>query len=359
MNKLTKSSFNNYLACPKEYWLAHHHPDEIVSTWDEAAKFRARQGYEVEAKVKELLTSRGDREYVFQKAVETEKLIARFDVFVEDEVTDTTHIYEVKSSKFIGKDHKQKGKRDKREGFLYDLGFQVYAARESGIDVSKAMLVSVFGEYVRNGELDLDELLVFEDVTEEIETLQPMIGTHIENAFRVLESEPKVDFENLCGNQLRCEFLKFALPDFPERTVKEIQGLRGAKYTGLLDEGILDIYDVPNDYELTEKQRDYVDLVQAGAIVFDREAIREWIDGLEYPLYFLDYESVNPAIPEFDRTKSYEQITFQYSLHLKETAQSELRHQEFLSDGMDDVAKSVAAHLAEENWREGKRCGLE
>ena len=78
MQKLTKSQFKNYLSCPKEYWLARNHPGEIASTWDGAAKFRAKQGYEVEAKVKELLTSREDREYVFQKAVETDRLIARF-----------------------------------------------------------------------------------------------------------------------------------------------------------------------------------------------------------------------------------------------------------------------------------------
>ena len=276
-----------------------------------------------------------------------------FDVFVEDEVTDTAHIYEVKSSKFIGKDHKQKGKRDKREGFLYDLGFQVFAARESGIDVSKAFLVSVYGEYVRDGELDLEELLVFEDVTEEIETLQPLIEVHIGNAFKVLESKPEVDLENLCGNQLKCEFLRYAIEDFLGRTIKEIPAVSGKKYTGLLDQGILDIHDVPKDYDLTENQRGYVNMVQAGEIVFDSEAIQGWIDRLEYPLYFLDYESVNPAIPEFDGVKSYEQITFQYSLHIEETPESEVSHEEFLSDGVDSVSKSVAQHLSERIGEKG------
>ena len=64
--KLTKSQFNNYLACPKEYWLAPRHPGEVASTWDEAAKFRARQGYEVETKVKELLLLRGEDRNCFR-----------------------------------------------------------------------------------------------------------------------------------------------------------------------------------------------------------------------------------------------------------------------------------------------------
>lgn len=344
MNKLTKSKFKNYLACPREFWLAYHHPDAFESAITPDVAFRIRQGYEVERYLKEFLPSRGDAEYVFQKAVETERLFARFDIFVEDGRDGGAHIYEVKSSKHKRADDPKA--KNKRAEYLCDLAFQVFAAREAGLQISRAFLIMLNGKYVLRDELDLDELFVIEDVTGEVESLQAFVGEKITEAFALLNAEPSADFEDLCGKKLACEYLRFALPGFPARTISEIPGLRGAKFSGLLELGVLDLLDVPDDYELTPNQREFVDFVKAGVPAIDKNAISAELERLEYPLYFLDYETVNPAIPQFAGMSPLQQFTFQYSLHIKETPDSELLHFEFLSDGSGVPPRDVASNLA-------------
>jgi len=343
MNKLTKTKFRKYLECPREFWLAVHHSEAIESVISPDIAFRIRQGYEVEGIVKAHLQSLDDFEYEFQKAVQTERLEARFDVFVEDPGEAGARIYEVKSSKFIDPELKKRMKD--RELRLYDVGFQVFAARESGIEIAEAFLITLNGEYKLDGALVAEEFLVIEDVTEDVEGLQTSIGALIESAFELLESEPEPGFDNLCSKKLNCEYYKFTMPDLPNPTIFNIPRLHKKKASLLLGMDVLDIKDIPSDFGLTATQQDFVDFANAGEKRIDKAAISEELAKLEYPLYFLDYETVNPSIPQFEGMSPLQQITFQYSVHVKQTPESELEHYEFLSDGSGEPPRELAESL--------------
>lgn len=71
----------------------------------------------------------------------------------------------------------------------------------------------------------------------------------------------------------------------------------------------------------------------------------QFLDGLSYPLYFLDFESFQPAVPLYDNSSPYEQIVFQYSLHYFEEAGGELKHREFLAQPVADPRRGVAEQL--------------
>ncbi len=336
--KLTKSDFRRFLECPNEFWLAFHHPELVSSENSPDVAFRIRQGYQVERLFRELLEKRGGS-FAFQKKVETERLFAKFDVLSDDGA-----IYEVKSSKY----RVSNGLTDRKDGDidLNDVGFQVFAAREAGLKISKAFLVTLNGDYVLGDELDLQGLFVIEDVTAKVEKIQGDIGEEIDVAIALLSGNPRVDFSTLCSKKLKCEYLKFALDDFPERVVTEIPRLQGKKLSGLLEAGIFDLFDVPDDYSLTETQRDFLDFAKAGERRIDQIAISEKLAELECPLYFLDYETVNPCVPEIKGMSPLAQITFQYSLHVRKTADSDLEHYEFLSDGSGIPPREVAENLA-------------
>ena len=66
--------------------------------------------------------------------------------------------------------------------------------------------------------------------------------------------------------------------------------------------------------------------------VINKDKLREFTDGLRWPLYFLDYESIMPAVPMFDNSRPYQQICFQFSLHVQRTPGGELEHYEYLHD---------------------------
>ena len=77
----------------------------------------------------------------------------------------------------------------------------------------------------------------------------------------------------------------------------------------------------------------------------DKGEIRAFLSKLTYPLYFLDFESFNSAIPPFDDSSPYEQIVFQYSLHYIENEGGGLKHSEFLALPGRDPRRDVAEHL--------------
>ncbi|MFV0389982.1 MAG: DUF2779 domain-containing protein [Pyrinomonadaceae bacterium] len=345
MIKISKSEFKNYLACPREFWLSRNKPEFAATTPDAAALFRFNQGQEVEDVLKKYLEDRADQDYEFQKTVQTDDVIARFDVFVLNAGDGGAHIYEVKSSKAApASDSKRKAKR---EEFAYDLGFQVFAAREAGIKVSKAILVALNPEYVLAGDLEPEELFVFDDMTDDVNNLQDTIREQVSAARECAEEEPTSDLHEVCDKKLKCEFIRWKFPEIPELTIFNIPRLSVAKRNDLLDMDVLDIYDVPDDYKLTEKQREFIDFVKAGALEIDVVAIRRELSQLKYPLYFLDYETANPSIPQFEGMHPLAQITFQYSLHVRREPLGELEHYEFLSDGSGEVPHELAADLRE------------
>ena len=73
-----------------------------------------------------------------------------------------------------------------------------------------------------------------------------------------------------------------------------------------------------------------------GTSHIDIEEIRNFTNGLNYPLYFLDFETIGPAVPKYNGSRPYQQLVFQYSLHIQETSTSELEHREYLADPSQD-----------------------
>ncbi len=347
-NKLTKTDFKNYLNCPREFWLSVHHPETNDAPLPDQV-FRGKQGYEVEKLAKKYLGATIDHELVNWKTAETANLSARFDVLIENGGDGGSHIYEIKSSKFHAADD-ARGANTRKDNLL-DVAFQVFTARESGMKISKAFLITLNGEYVLGDTLNLRELFVIEDVTEAVDDLQSAINSHINDAFELLEGNPE-GFDNLCSAKLACKYFQFTKPELPEWTIFDISRLHKDKKAALLESGVLDLFDVPDDFPLSKLQREFIDFVKTGELSIDKKEISARLDSLEYPLHFLDYETVNPAIPQFAGMKPLEQITFQYSLHIQKSPDSELIHREFLSDGTGvppfEVAKKLASDLEED-----------
>ena len=77
----------------------------------------------------------------------------------------------------------------------------------------------------------------------------------------------------------------------------------------------------------------------------NKEAIKNLMDSLKYPLYFIDYETIQLAVPEYEGTKPYQQLPFQYSLHIIRNEDSKtIEHKEFLAQ-IDD--KDFLRHFAQ------------
>ena len=231
-------------------------------------------------------------------------------------------VYEVKSSTSIS------------ETNVTDISVQYYVMSNAGINISDISVIYINNKYVRQGELYINQLFNIESllnfavdnqdwVTEEVERLKGVVAK---------SGVPNVDIGQHCFDPYNCAFIGHCWKHIPENSIFDIRRMHQKKKFELYDEGIVSLDDIPEDYVLPESQQLQVDSYKNGESILDKDAIEEYLDTFKYPLYFMDFESFQPAIPLFDNSKPYQQIPFQYSLHYQNNKKSKLEHKEFLAD---------------------------
>lgn len=356
---LSKSDFLKYQCCPSYLWLWKHKPELVPTDEEEAINRRLEQGNEVEAKALELfpeatlITSRGSKakedtdvlvsenaKTLFQATVITESgLLAMADVLKKN-ADNTWTLYEVKSTNSIKPEH------------IYDVTFQRIAFEEAGYEISNVQVIHLNKEYVRRGSINTKELLTFTDVSDKVEKIHPIIKQQIEDA---LELVNRIDEPSSCSCRLKtrsghCPTFHYFNPDIPEYSVFNISRIGGKKLGLLVDGEIYDVKDVPADLELTITQKNQVQVAKTKEPIVDKESIKELCSEVEFPLYFLDYETVSTAIPLYSGCSPFQQLPFQYSLHVKQNEDSELEHFEYLATDnenapMEELLKSLSQNI--------------
>ena len=74
---------------------------------------------------------------------------------------------------------------------------------------------------------------------------------------------------------------------------------------------------------------------------------------MEYPLYYLDYETVMPPVPEFEGTRPYQQIPFQFSLHIQKEKGAGVKHAGYLHKARSDPRRALAEALVKQCGQKG------
>jgi hypothetical protein len=90
-----------------------------------------------------------------------------------------------------------------------------------------------------------------------------------------------------------------------------------------------------------------------GIDIIDKDGIKEFLNTIKYPLYFLDFESIQSAIPIYNNSRPYQQVVFQYSLYYKKDKISKPEHYEYLGDGKPDPRPAMTKQLLEDTTRPG------
>jgi CRISPR/Cas system-associated exonuclease Cas4 (RecB family) len=335
---LTKSDFLTYCTCSKDFWLRKNKPDlykkpELTLFFQKLI----REGYEVERYAKTLFD-----DAVFQKQIKTkEGFYAELDMARTDPETGKLNIYEVKSSSGI--------KTDKAHNHIKDITFQTIVAERSGIEVGNSFIVHINKDYVRDGEINQFELLKIVDVTEKVNEEKEQVSLMMDEALQIMnKKEEDIDLKKCeCiykSHGQRCDSFSVLNPQVPEYAVQNI--FQGKKIRELVDENIFSPTDVPDDFEMTDNQREKITLQKIGKPMIDKEAIEKTLNNFVYPVYFFDYESINKPVPMIDGYKTNQHLVFQFSLH-KLSEDGELEHFEYLAEDIDNATKGLVDTLKE------------
>lgn len=360
---ISKTLYLEFLHCPKNIWFKLHKP-ELLDKFElsEFEKHIIEQGNEVESCARNLfkggieVVSRGEdacRETVkfmaskvptiFQSTFIVDGFIARNDMLSYDDKNDCWNMYEVKGTNKLkegGPDHDH----------IDDVAFQASVLRRANIKTGKYFLVHLNKEYVRMGDLDIHSLFTIEDVTEKVKERMVEVETNMETAREYLnqDKEPVGNCECLYKSRRnQCTTFYHSNSHVPTYSIHDISYISAKKIEFLVEKGIFDLGDIPEDFELTDRQKNQVTAHNRQKPIIDTEAIKEVLSGLKFPLYFLDYEAYAPAIPMFSGYSPYKKIPFQFSLHILRTPDSEPEHIEFLHDDLTDPTEKVAKLLSE------------
>ncbi len=251
---------------------------------------------------------------------------------------DSVEIYEVKSSTEV------------KDIYLDDISYQFYILSNLGYKVAKASIVYINNQYIRHGELNLQQLFNIEDVTDIVLEKQKEIRIKIQeiNEYMQQESEPMQEIGMQCFKPYQCQFWQYCTKHLPEHNVFQIRKMHKDKAIKLYYEGKVNFKDlVEEDLNWRFKQQIDFEVFNYEPHI-DKQRIREFMKNLYYPIYFLDFETMQTAIPEFDNLKPYQKIPFQYSLHYIEKENGELFHKEFLAESGEDPRRKLAENLVKD-----------
>ncbi len=335
-DRLNKTDFLRFLSCPNEFWLKLRMPLLFPQPASMEYEHLREQGYAVERYVKMLrqFQTHDSQTIDFQRVFQTNELYAKSDIVVTDKAKGIIDIYEIKSSSSVKPEH------------LDDVSFQKIVAERCGFTVGRTFVITMNGEYVRRGEIDPEQMFTITDVTEQIAALSPATEEQIVLAREYADSEPQPSLLDYCmANKLDCAFIRAHFTDLPDYTVFDIAFLKNEKRRELLLQGVVAIANVPDDFPLSNKQRRQVSAAKSGNVEIDHDEIAKRIDAWEYPLHFLDYETLSYAIPQFEGVRPFQQMCFQYSLHTIDRPGASPQHSYYLSRGENDPPHAMAEHL--------------
>ncbi len=214
------------------------------------------------------------------------------------------------------------------------LHLQYYLIRNTGISLKDIFIIYINNQYTRDEKLEIEQLFVKKSILKEVLELQGFIQQKIKEFKTTLEQKeiPDIEIGPQCNDPYECDFIKYCWNKIPPYSVFNIANLRTSKKFELYNQGIVELKDVPKSFSLNENQWQQINCELDQKSIIDKPRIKDFIDTLVYPLYFLDFETFQLAIPKFANSRPYQQLVFQYSLHKQNLKNGELFHSEFIAE---------------------------
>ncbi|MBK6650666.1 MAG: DUF2779 domain-containing protein [Betaproteobacteria bacterium] len=358
MRIFSKSKLLALRQCPKRLWLEIHRPNLREDSAATEASFQAgnqvgeiaRQIYDPH-KLGALIDVNADGftgalersaellkldQPIFEAGFSAGGALAFADVMLPEQIGDQQvwHMVEVKSSTSVKDYHRD------------DVAVQAYVAQSAGVALQSIALAHIDSSWTYPGNGDYRGLLKESDLTEEAfsrtEEVQAWVAQAQQTA--ALPAEPAIETGLHCDTPYACGFYDYCTRNQPKAQYP-IHWLPrfGAAAQAFADQGVFELAQVADDL-LNPKQLLVKTHTLANTVYFDAEGAAADLAPYPLPAYFLDFETINFAVPIWKGTRPYQQNVFQFSLHtLAESGH--LAHCEFLDVSGEDPAMPFAQAL--------------
>lgn len=331
MRNLSKSKLIAFRQCPKRLWLEVHHPELREDSAATQASFTvgnvvgdiARQLYDPTGKgilldaqrdgfdlaltqSMELLDS---SQPIFEAGFSINGALAFADVMLPDKQKGKRvwQMVEVKSSAEIKDYHRD------------DVAIQAYIALNAGVPLASIALAHIDSKWTYPGDGDYDGLLNECDLTDEAFSRGKEVAGWITAAHKTVakNTAPKIGTGEQCSKPFACSFLAYCQSQEPQAEYP-VHWLPYIRSNALKDHitanPALDMRDTPDEL-LNELQQRVKSHTLSGEIYFDSTNSAKALKTYKLPAYFLDFETIQFAVPIWKNTRPYQKIPFQFSLH--------------------------------------------
>ena len=346
---LSKSKIISLLQCPKRLWLERHRPD-LAAEMDEGTQLRFAAGERVDEVARGLFPEgimvegedlwekiqrtadllAGPPRPLFQAAFRHKNVLTVPDILLPE--AGGFKLIEVKSAASV------------KDYYHTDVAVQVWVLQGAGLDLRGIELAFIDSRFVYPGQGDYRGLFCHEDMSRIVQDLLPDVPRWVQEGQDVLASdtEPQQTPGDQCGTPFDCPFHGYCAPETTEYPVELLPRI-GRQAQALRDQGLNDIRDIPDSVPLTFAQRRVREVTKTGRAMLSAEA-GAIINNLPWPRWYMDFETLALAVPEWAGTRPYHQVPFQWSCH-NEAADGTVRHYEFLAEGEADPRRDFAESL--------------
>jgi len=348
---LSKSRLISAWQCAKKLHLEKHHPElgevssqteSLFATGNQVGDI-AQQLYgtadSVEiafdfktmlAETKRLIDGGADFP-IFEATFRHEGVLIRADVLVPD--GDGWHVIEVKASTSV-KDYHE-----------LDCAIQDWVLRNSGINVLSISLAHINNQFVYAGDENYDGLLIENELTAKARKLEPAVLDLVAKARDAVTGPmPKIHVGAQCTKPYDCQFQSHCWPSDTEYPILGLGGSR-AKLGNFVALGAHDIRDVAA-HDLTAATQQWIHRVTVSGEPEVIPGAKRILEALPYPRYYLDFETIGPAVPIWRGTRPYAAVPIQWSCHIEEDG-GEIRHEEFLDLSGEPPMRALAEKMIE------------
>ena len=270
---------------------------------------------------------------IYEASFEYDGLFVMVDILHKGD--DGWELYEVKSSTSV------------KDVNYYDVAFQYYVLSGAGIDPQKACLVHINNEYVRDGDIEVQKLFAVSDLTNETMAFQKNVSQDIASMRSVLAGDiPKEDIGPQCAAPYDCDFRGHCWNHIPDDSIFSLRG-RGINKFDYYQQGIIKLEELPTN-ELNDNQKFQVEMYLSQGEHIDPEGLSAFLKTLWYPLCHFDFETFTSPVPLYDGMRPYQQVPFQYSMHIQKKKGGPIKHCEFLAEPNVDPREALVNQMLEE-----------
>ena len=235
----------------------------------------------------------------------------------------------------------------------------IWVLEGNQIRIGDIRMVHLNADYVRGDALDPKELFTVSDCfyndndhpTISIAKKLSQCRTDLHDLLHRMdacteETLPPLVRTSKCAGRQKCRFYEECFPEESSLPSGSVLTLIGAQHRyEMRDEGRIYLRDADEGrIEGTRQQYAQIMADRMGGLFADRIALRTWMQDVQYPISFLDFEWECYAIPPYKGMKPYDVLPFEYSLHVLHE-DGTVDHEVFLS--IHDDRRAIAESLVE------------